>query len=73
MAAAGTKGRTERAGSAGDARRGGEGQGGTKPLSSLAFPTAPRGALAHDPLGWRWRLASGGPGGRETGLAERWW
>lgn len=69
--------RTEGAGDAGDARQGGEGQGGARPLSSLAFPAAPQGALAHDPLGWRLRLARSPPcgqrGWRAAGLAERRW
>lgn len=71
MAAVGPEERTPGTGDPGDARPGGEGQGGARALSSLALPAAPRGALAHDLLRWRLRLARGRPGGRAAGLAER--
>lgn len=71
MAAAGPEERTAGTGDPEDARPGGEGQGAARALSSLALPAAPRGALAHDLLRWRLRLAGGRPGGRAAGLAEQ--
>lgn len=53
----------------GDARPGGQARGlRRRYLRSLR---GVRGALAHDLLRWRLRLAGGRPGGRAAGLAER--
>ncbi|XP_054993715.1 collagen alpha-1(I) chain-like isoform X3 [Sorex araneus] len=71
MAAAGPAGRARGARDAGAARRGGGGRGAARPLSSLALPAAPRGALSHDPRTGREGGSPGVPSRRAAGLAER--